>query len=255
MQNILRVGKGRDINPINTHYIPSRMHAASSGRQLLSAETTSLLNLLTACLLLFIVWTVLAPILDGTVSIVRNDDRHRFLAGGSYGNRRFDEDNHYNYRTSGGGGYYEAATSASSEQYYGTNFEEHGPGVGHYSSSSSPDDESGLPVSQIEGYSTTGWEYAARGFEDGLTSLFNRAVNRYRARLHCRSRVARMLRARSGRSGRQQEEQSSHNLGTAIIHVPLKRASRAGHVHGFAFHRKKNLSLLLFTINFPEECI
>ena len=194
-------------------------HAASSGRQLLSAETTSLLNLLTACLLLFIVWTVLAPILDGTVSIVRNDDRHRFLAG-SYGNRRFDEDNHYGYNYqgdgSGGGGYYEDATSASSEQYYGTNFEEHGPGVGHYSSSSPDDGSGGLPVSQIEGYSTTGWEYAARGFEDGLTSLFNRAVNRYRDRLRCRTRVARMLRARSGRSSKQQEEQSSHNLGTAI---------------------------------------
>ena len=179
-----------------TQLTPITIPHAASGRQLLSAETTSLLNLLTACLLLFIVWTVLAPILDGTVSIVRNDDRHRFLAG-NYGNRRFDEDNHYNYQTSGGGGYYEdatSATSANSEQYYGTNFEEHGPGVGHYSSS--PEDGaggSGLPVSQIEGYSTTGWEYAARGFEDGLTSLFNRAVNRYRARLRCRSQVARML--------------------------------------------------------------
>ena len=174
-----------------TQLTPITIPHAASGRQLLSTETTSLLNLLTACLLLFIVWTVLAPILDGTVSIVRNDDRHRFLAG-NYGNRRFDEDNHYNYQTSGGGGYYEdatSATSANSEQYYGTNFEEHGPGVGHYTSS--PEEGgSGLPVSQIEGYSTTGWEYAARGFEDGLTSLFNRAVNRYRDRLHCRIRVA-----------------------------------------------------------------
>ena len=135
-------------------------------------------------------WTVLAPILDGTVSIVRNDDR-RFA--GIYGNRRFDGDvaaaatAHYDHYGDDGG-YYEAQDSSSAaaaaaaglnnEQYYGTNFEEHGPGVGHYSTS-----DDGLPVSQIEGYSTTGysttgWEYAARGFEDGLTRLFDRAINR-----------------------------------------------------------------------------
>ena len=176
---------GGAINPINTHH-------AGRGR-LLSAETTSLINLLTACLLLFIVWTVLAPILDGTVSIVRNDDR-RFA--GIYGNRRFDDNDaaanaaYYNYYGDdtgggGGGGYYDgqdssstAAAELNNEQYYGTNFEEHGPGVGHYSTS-----DDGLPVSQIEGYSTTGysttgWEYAARGFEDGLTRLFDRAINR-----------------------------------------------------------------------------
>ena len=164
----------------------TRLSLAGSGSvgrgRLLSAETTSLINLLTACLLLFIVWTVLAPILDSTVSIVRNDDR-RFT--GIYGNRRFDGVVAANYDHYGDdGGYYEgqdsssAATSATAaglnnEQYYGTNFEEHGPGVGHYSTS-----DDGLPISQIEGYSTTGWEYAARGFEDGLTRLFDRAINR-----------------------------------------------------------------------------
>ena len=169
-----------------TQLTPIILPHAASGRQLLSTETTSLLNLLTACLLLFIVWTVLAPILDGTVSIVRNDDR-RFA--GIYGNRRFDgvvaatAAAHYDHYGDDGG-YYEgqdsssAATSATAaglnnEQYYGTNFEEHGPGVGHYSTS-----DDGLPISQIEGYSTTGWEYAARGFEDGLTRLFDRAINR-----------------------------------------------------------------------------
>ena len=172
---------GGAINPINTHH-------AGRGR-LLSAETTSLINLLTACLLLFIVWTVLAPILDGTVSIVRNDDR-RFA--GIYGNRRFDDNDaaanaaYYNYYGDdtggggGGGGYYDgqdssstAAAELNNEQYYGTNFEENGPGVGYYSSS-----DGGLPISQIEGVSTTGWEYAARGFEDGLTKLFDGAINR-----------------------------------------------------------------------------
>ena len=171
---------GGAINPINTHH-------AGRGR-LLSAETTSLINLLTACLLLFIVWTVLAPILDGTVSIVRNDDR-RFA--GIYGNRRFDDNdaaanaayfNYYGDDTGGGGGggYYDgqdssstAAAELNNEQYYGTNFEENGPGVGYYSSS-----DGGLPISQIEGVSTTGWEYAARGFEDGLTKLFDGAINR-----------------------------------------------------------------------------
>ena len=120
--------------------------------------------------------------------MVRNDDR-RFA--GIYGNRRFDYDTAANGYYGEDGVWYEGqdSTSAasgqlennwatgqqdSSEQYYGTNFEEHGPGVGHYSSSV----ESGLPVSQIEGYSTTGWEYAARGFEDGLTRLFDRAINR-----------------------------------------------------------------------------
>ncbi len=42
---------------------------------LLDAETAALINLFTSLLLLSIVWLVLAPILDGTVSIVRNDVR------------------------------------------------------------------------------------------------------------------------------------------------------------------------------------
>jgi len=51
---------------------------SSSGRGFLSfldAETISIINLFTSFLLLGIVWLVLAPILDGTVSIVRNDQR------------------------------------------------------------------------------------------------------------------------------------------------------------------------------------
>ena len=45
------------------------------GLGLLDAETAALINLFTSFLLLSIVWLVLAPILDGTVSIVRNDVR------------------------------------------------------------------------------------------------------------------------------------------------------------------------------------
>lgn len=131
---------------------------------------------------------MLAPILDGTVSIVRNDDR-RFA--GIYGNRRFDDDAaataaaanaaHYNYYgdDGSGGGYYEgqdSSSAATNEQYYGTNFEEHGPGVGYYSSSDGG--VSHLDSDRLEGVSTTGWEYAARGFEDGLTRLFDGAFNR-----------------------------------------------------------------------------
>ena len=120
---------------------------------LFDAETTSLLNLLTACLLLFIVWSVLAPILDGTVSIVRNDAR--------FGNRRYDD---------GTGGPWDSATAASYDQSnYGTNFDgdaAYNNGAGYYTSSD---------YSEV---STTGWEYAARGFRDGISGALQTALNR-----------------------------------------------------------------------------
>lgn len=40
----------------------------------LSVETTSILNLISSTFLLVVVWLILKPILDGSVTIVRNDD-------------------------------------------------------------------------------------------------------------------------------------------------------------------------------------
>ena len=124
-------------------------------------------------------WTVLAPILDGTVSIVRNDVR------GVYGDRRHDGGGH-DYYAGGGNGYYggdsygdNSLDTGAIEQYYGTNFEEYGPGVGHYSTTGSGGASSAEgAASATTTTTTTGWEFAARGFEDGLTRLFDGAVNR-----------------------------------------------------------------------------
>ena len=127
-------------------------------------------------------WAVLAPILDGTVSIVRNDVRNNV-----YGDRRFDG---HEYYAGGGNGYYGGSGGDGSgggssygdtsldvgaiEQYYGTNFEEYGPGVGHYSTTDGASSAEGAASAAA----TTGWEFAARGFEDGLTRLFDGAINR-----------------------------------------------------------------------------
>lgn len=106
---------------------------------------------------------------------MRNDDRFAGIYGGG-GNRRYDdgtinaqavEDSSFaasSYAPSAPSGV-GATGAAVDDKYYGTNFEDYGPGVGHFSSSAPGD-------------TVSGWEYAARGFSDGITQAVASAVNR-----------------------------------------------------------------------------
>ena len=88
---------------------------------LLASETTSLINLFTSLLLLYIVWTVLGPVIDGTLLLVPNNavnrrsgTNHRSGIGGLLG-----------LLTGGGGGHWWWGAQADE---YGTNFDSGGYG-------------------------------------------------------------------------------------------------------------------------------